>query len=139
MQYTKINEGWNADPNSPDVELRVDNEGLMLEFYLNAFQFNEFKEGDKALVTFKGCHKFSFNAKNDESYHKGQYRYKHSELPWGEFYILDTDWETDFPQDHEVLYTLNGTEKDLKHYIFFFKDNTFECVAQSFTLELMRI
>jgi hypothetical protein len=136
MTYTQITTDWNADPNDPQVKLSVDNSSVTLNFYLNCFQFDNFHEGDKAKLTFLNCHKYSFNTMNDEGYYRGQYRYKYTELPWGEFYKLDTDWQTDFPNKHTVLDKIPDTEKQ-NHYIFFFRDNTFECVAENYRIEFM--
>jgi len=134
MKYTQITEDWNAEPGAPEVKLSVENTTVTLEFYLNSFQFNNFKEDDRAKVIFLNCHKYSFNTMNDEGYYYGQYRYKYTDLPWGEFYKLETGWETDFPVNPTIL--IESVEKTkLNHYIFFFKDNTFECVAESYQVE----
>jgi len=74
---------------------------------------------------------------NDEGYYREQYRYKYSELPWGEYYELKTNWETDFPEKAEVLNS-NTSRINLKHYIFFFKDNIFECVAENYSFEVLK-
>ena len=74
---------------------------------------------------------------NDEGYYRGQYRFKPSILPWGEFYRLDTNWKIDFP-DNSITLIKIPNEKKQKHYIFFFKDNTFECVAEGYQLTLYR-
>ena len=133
MTYTQITTDWNADPNDPQVQLSVGSLSVSLEFSLNNLQFDNFKIGDKAKLTFLNCHKFSFNNMNDEGYYMGQYRYKYNELPWGEFYKLETNWKTDFPRRHTVLNEDINIDK-LHHYIFFFKDNTFECVAEKYEL-----
>jgi hypothetical protein len=57
-------------------------------------------------------------------------------LPWGEFYRIETDWTKDFPLKYEVLYSRIDEQK-LNHYILFFKDNTFECVAEDYSLEFI--
>jgi len=72
---------WNAEPNSPDVRLFVEGNNVTLEFYLNYFVYERFREGDKARLTFTNCHKYSFNTMNDEGYYYGQYRYDVSALP----------------------------------------------------------
>lgn len=138
MTYTQITIDWNADPNDPQVHLSVDSTSVTMTFYLNTFQFENFKEGDKAQVTFHNCHKYSFNSMNDEGYYMGQYRYNYKELPWGEFYKLDTNWRNDFPALHTVLNN-NADPTKQNHYIFFFKDNTFECVAENFTIEFIEL
>lgn len=134
--HTQITTDWNANPNAPQVQLSVDNTSVTLEFYLNSFLFDNFHEEDKAKLTFLNCHKYSFNAMNDEGYHKGQYRYKYTDLPWGEFYKLDTNWASDFPVTHTILIPSPDNER-MNHYIFFFKDNTFECVAEGFKIEFL--
>ena len=134
MTNTLLTIGWNADPNAPEVQLTVDGTSVTLEFFVNYFNYEKFEEGDKAKVTFNNCHKYSFNSMNDEGYYMGQYRYKYTDLPWGEFYKLDTNWETDFPARHNLLTAMTEKARP-SHYIFFFKDNTFECVAESYQLE----
>lgn len=132
MEFTRLTTDWNADPNSPDVELSVVGNNVTLDFSLNYFVYDNFNEGDKARLTFINCHKYSFNTMNDEGYYYGQYRYKYTELPWGEFYELNSKWETDFPLSFTILN--QDKNRQLKHYIFFFKDNTFECVAENYEL-----
>lgn len=134
MTYTQFTIDWNADPNSPGVELVIGGTSVLIDFFVNYFIYDNFNEGDKAKITFFHCHKYCFNSMNDEGYFMGQYRYKYTDLPWGQFYKLNTDWETDFPVGQ---ITLNETvdKRKLHHYIFFFKDNTFECVAENYQLE----
>ncbi|MGZ5192016.1 MAG: hypothetical protein ACXWCZ_13490, partial [Flavisolibacter sp.] len=122
---------------SPEVTLMVDNSSVTLNFFVNYFLFDNFNEGDRAKVTFNKCHKYSFNNMNDEGYYMGQYRYKYTDLPWGEFYLLDSDWHRDFPIRQNILLTDPEIKKQ-HHYIFFFKDNTFECVAEEYQLEFIK-
>ena len=131
MEYKKINTDWNAEPNAPDVKLTVDNTTVKLDFYLNCFNFDRFKADEKGTLVFNKVHKFSFNSMNDEGYFMGKYRYKQTELPWGEFYQLDTDWQNDF-HENVIILLPNADNENLKHFIFFLRDNTFECVAESF-------
>jgi hypothetical protein len=136
MNSIRLNTNWNAEPNAPRVKIFIDNNTITLEFFLNYFTYKEFKEGDRCRLRFKNCHKYSFNGMNDEGYYREQYRYKYTELPWGEFYKLETDWQTDFPTEHSILSNLINPN-ELNHYIFFFKDNTFECVAESYETEFI--
>ncbi|WBA43654.1 hypothetical protein [Hymenobacter canadensis] len=134
MRYQQLNHDWNADPNAPEPHLTVAGQTVQLEFYLNAFQFAQFQEGDKACLTFRNCHKYSFNTLNDEGYYRGQHRYNDQQLPWGEFYELFTDWQTDFPQDAFTLGSVAGSTQ-LHQFVFFLRDNTFECVAESWDFQ----
>lgn len=134
MNFIKLNHNWNAEPNVPEVQLKVEVNTIFLEFYLNGEDFNE---GHKGILKFINCHKYSFNSMNDEGYYLGQYRYKHTELPWGEFYKIDTDWEVDFPDSSIELEKIKS-KNHLNHYIFFFRDNTFECVAEDFEFSIIQ-
>ncbi len=138
MIQALLTKDWNADPNAPEVKLSVDNTAVTLDFYVNAFQFDSFQEGDKARVTFLNCHKYSFNTMNEEGYYKGKYRYNNFRLPWGEFYRLDTNWQIDFPNEKTVLIEASDVAKQ-NHFIFFFKDNTFECVAEDCCIEFIQV
>ncbi|ANE52179.1 hypothetical protein [Flavisolibacter tropicus] len=120
MTYTQLNKDWNAEPNDPQVFLLVDQYSVIIEFYLNSFQFNNFQEGDKARLTFFNCHKYSFNTMNDEGYFMNKYRYTNEELPWGKFYKLNNDWSADFPIKYETLISQPNSDK-LSHYLFFSK------------------
>jgi hypothetical protein len=93
--------------------------------------YDHIAEDQKGEFNIYNCHKYSFNSCNNEGYYRGQYRYKYTELPWGEFYKLQTNWKTDF---HHESIILNNKVKDdkMNHFIFFFRDSTFECVAEDF-------
>ena len=134
MEATKLTMDWNAEPNAPEVLLSVNGNTIILDFYVNYFLFHKFKEDAKAIITFKNCHKYSFNSMNDEGYYQGHYRYKYTDLPWGEFYKLNSNWQIDFPDEHIVLSPVADLI-NLNHYLFFFRDNTFECVAESYSIK----
>jgi hypothetical protein len=136
MKYKKLNIGWNAQPNAPEVELDIEGDKLRVEFYLNPFIF-DVGEQDKGELTFTECFKYSFNTCNDEGYYHGQYRYNNETLPWGEFYELQHDWETDFPNDFETLNSQTDKQQ-LRHFIFFFRDNTLECIAKDFEFRQLK-
>lgn len=136
MKFTQLNQNWKAEPNAPEPSLVVNGKDVILEFFLNPFIFESVEEGNKGRLTFINCHKFSLNTMNDEGYYMGQYRYKYTELPWGEFYLLDTDWQSDFPNSFTIV-TPASDLKGYKHYIFFLRDNTFECVAENFEFEFL--
>jgi hypothetical protein len=138
MEYLRLSIDWNADPNAPEVEIFVSEDTVKLIFFLNYFQFENFIEGDKAVITFYNCHKYSFNNMNDEGYYNGKYRYSNHELPWGEFYQIHTDWREDFPRESIILKPL-PTIQNQQHYIFFFRDNTFECVAESYSIKFKTV
>jgi hypothetical protein len=136
MKYTRDNIGWNAEPNAPDVRLSTAGNDVTLRFYLNCFLFDRFNEDDQAKLTFCNCRKYTLNSMNNEGYFAGHYRFTNQSLPWGEFYEI----QTDLPDEPGVNFTMLNADADdqrLRHYIFFFRDNTFECLAESFALEFL--
>jgi len=138
MKYKKLNIGWNAEPNAPEPKLTIDGYDIIIEFHLNPYTYENVKEGDLGNLRFFNCHKYSFNDCNDEGYMVfGQYRYKNFELPWGDFYEIFTDWENDFHPECKILNS-EVEKKMMKHFIFFFRDDTFECVAENFEFKLLR-
>lgn len=129
--FIKISADWNADPVSPEVDLQVEGNDLVMDTFLNYFAFSEFNEGDKIKIRFKNCSEYSLNTCNDEGYYYGQYRIKQNELPWGEFYELKSGADRNLP---EPIIKIQEDSQDKRHYIFFFKDETFECLASEFEL-----
>jgi hypothetical protein len=131
MKYKKLNIDWNAEPNAPQVELQTDGDKLRVSFFLNPFIFDNVDGEERGELIFVECLKYSFNSCNDEGYYSGQYRYKNALLPWGEFYELEHDWEKDFHKDLKIL-NPSLDKGQLRHFIFFLKDNTLECIAKDF-------
>jgi len=137
MIYIKLNTDWNTEPNAPEVQLKVQGNKLELEFFLNSFIFDHIHEDVKGQLIFENCFKYSFNSCNDEGYFRGQYRYKNEFLPWGEFYELKHDWKNDFHKEYIILD--DKTDKNnLKHFILFSKNNTFECIAKDFQFRYLK-
>lgn len=55
MEFEQLNIDWNADPNAPCLRIETVNDDVTITFYVNAYQFTDFKEGDEARVTFHDC------------------------------------------------------------------------------------
>tara|TARA_R110002012_G_scaffold6480_7_gene30056 strand:- start:140951 stop:141769 length:819 start_codon:yes stop_codon:yes gene_type:complete len=133
IDYFRITGDWNADPVSPEIHLEIDKNNLTMEIFVNHLVFDDFEKADKAKITFKNCSIYSLNGCNDEGYYYGQYRINSNELPWGEFYEIKSGIDRKFP---EPITRINDELEGKRHYIFFFKDETFECLADHFKLEL---
>jgi hypothetical protein len=133
--FCHLNSRWNADPNVPDVRTRVDGEDVLLQFKVNAFQFREFiTEGDEGILRFKSCSQFRLGPTNDEGWYLGQCRFTGLAPEWGEFYaILGDPDSANGPEDWIV--TRSATKQDQTHFLFYFRDETFECLAKSCTVE----
>lgn len=132
IDFVKISDNWNADPVSPEVNLQIVEEDLVMDVFLNYFAFDNYSKGDKAKIVFINCSKYSLNTNNDEGYYLGQYRTNPSELPWGEFYEIKGGLNSSFP---EPVVELSNDLNNKRHFIFFFKDETFECLANDYKIE----
>jgi hypothetical protein len=132
IDYIQITKDWNADPVSPEIELKVDGIDLIMEIYLNHFQFDKYQEGDKVKIRFKNCAEYSLNTCNDEGFYYGQYRIKPTELELGEFYEIKSGLDRKLPNPIKKIQNDNSNRK---HFIFFFKDETFECLASDYYLD----
>lgn len=137
MLYKILSIGWNANPETPDLSIREENNNLILDFYLNSFLHPQFREAHKCSLSFLKCSKYFYSEILSEAYLKGQYRFKPHELPFGEFYEINTNKKMDFPSN--ALQLENPPDEDLiKHYLFFFKQGIFECLAQDYKLHLLQ-
>lgn len=136
MKHTKLNKNWNADPNAPDPKVSPIDDGIELSFLLNGNVFEHLDEGEMGRLKFHEVQAYRLGATNDEGYLRGQFRFKNEQLPWGEFYELKgSKWETDFPDD-KVIVNESIDKKELRHFIFFLKDHTFECIAVDYRFHI---
>jgi hypothetical protein len=133
MTFVQLNDGWNADPNAPEPTVRVIGSDLVLSFFVNAFQFPEFNEGEQGCLRFINCERYRLGLTNDEGWYRGQCRFSKLAPSWGEFYLVSGDSPLlEAPLDWKLLRPANGTGK---HFLFYFRDDTFECVAERCIIE----
>lgn len=129
MKYLKLNKNWNAEPNAPAPEISKTEEGIQLTFLLNSNLYQHIDENDRGTLAFSEVYAYRLGATNEEGYSRGQFRFKNEKLPWGAFYELsNSNWQKDFPDD-QVLLDASIKKNQLRHFIFFLKDQTFECLA----------
>ncbi len=134
--FVQLNHGWNADPNSPEPQVTVVDGNVVVTFFVNAFQFPEFTEGTKATIRFKSCQRYRIGSTNDEGWYMGKCRFSKLAPKWGEFYQLTGDSDLLLaPNDWSVVQPKTGVES-MEHYLFYFRDEMFECVARSWEVEL---
>lgn len=57
-QFTQLNVGWDADPNAPEPEIRVEGSRLALIFFLKHGSGADFREYDRGELTFAECWRF---------------------------------------------------------------------------------
>jgi len=57
--FLQVNLGWNAEPNAPDPQVEFLGSDLLLRFYVNPFQFEEFDEDEIGFLRFVNCVRFT--------------------------------------------------------------------------------
>lgn len=132
-QFKKLNEGWNAEPNTPEPAVQVHDGDLVLTFLANPFQFPRFAEGQRLCLRFKNARRYRLGSTNDEGWYTGQCRFSGDAPQWGEFYEISGDLKLDqCPNDWHVI---RAVGRPGRHFLFYFRDETFECEADDWILE----
>jgi len=131
--FQKLNAGWNAEPNAPSPSVEVQGEDLLLRFLVTPWQFPEFKEDEVGVLRFVKCQRYRLGNTNDEGWHMGQCRFSKLAPEWGEFYLVQGDAELlDAPVDWQSVHLQSGRGR---HFLFYFRDETFECIAEHCEIE----
>ena len=133
LSFNRLNDGWNAEPNAPYPRVIASGTDILVEFFLNPFQFRQFGPDDQGIIRFLDCSRFRLGATNDQGWYLGQCRYSKIAPAWGEFYeISGTDSRLDEPDDWK---TVNEASSASRHFLFYFRDDTFECIASDWRFE----
>jgi hypothetical protein len=134
--FQQLNEGWNAEPNAPEPRVRLEGKDLILWFLLNTFQFPQFALDDVGVLRFTGCQRYRLGPTNDEGWYSGQCRFSKIAPGWGEFYEVSGDLRLDkCPND---WIQLDKSEEPLRHFLFYLRDETFECDASDWHFTVLR-
>lgn len=137
--FTKLNEGWNAEPNAPYPEIRVEGQLLSLAFYLNPWMFEGVNPGDTGELTFTGCWRYRLGPTNDEGWYRRQCRFSLLAPDWGAFYQIDGDLRLDrLPADAWTSLSPGPISDRSHHFLFYFRDETFECDAAAWSYRANR-
>ena len=133
-RFTRLNEGWNAEPNAPDPQVSVANHELVVTFAPNPFQYKGFSEDQRVCLIFTGAWRYRMGTVNDEGWYRGQCRFSRLAPAWGEFYEIHGDLRLDnCPRDWIQL--RSESAEDARHFLFYFRDEEFECDAVSWRFE----
>ena len=134
--FTKLNEGWNAEPNAPDPHAAVAGPDVTLNFLASPFQFPKFPAGQILRLRFKDASRFRLGGTNDEGWYRGQCRFSGIAPAWGEFYEVTGDLELSQCPDDWIVVSDNPIA-GLRHFLFYLRDETFECTAADWTCEML--
>ncbi len=131
--FKQLNVGWNAEPNAPDPVVAIDGCDVLLTFFVNPFRYPEFEEDELGMLRFKDCTRYRLGSTNDEGWYRGQCRFSGLAPEWGEFYLVQGDaMLLDAPTDWKAVCAGGGPRQ---HFLFYFRDNTFECAARQCVVE----
>lgn len=135
IKLTKLNKNYESDPNVAKPNIRIDKNNLILSFELNYFKF-PFKEDQIGEIVFNNCHSYQSGKPNDEGF------YLNDNVLWNKNNFPELEWNClyevhgtpDFYlQNFKVLdENQNNLQGKLNHYVFFMKEGTFECLAESY-------
>ena len=129
----QLNEGWNAEPNAPNPSVELLAEDLVLTFRVNPFQFRDFEENEIGILRFVRCERYRLGSTNDEGWYLGRCRFSQLAPKWGEFYMVQGDAALlEAPEDWQSRRSPSGHGR---HFLFYFRDETFECVAERCIIE----
>ncbi len=133
--FQQLNAGWNAEPNAPEPTVVVGGENVTVLFRLNCFMFPQFSAVDIGRLRFTSCRRYRLGSTNDEGWYRGQCRFSHV-VPWGEFYEITGDLRlARCPNDWVEV---SPTERSLRHFLFYFRDETFECEAAHWYFDVIK-
>jgi len=133
LSFRKLNDGWNAEPNAPHPRVAISGDDVLLHFLLNPFQFKSFAGEDEGVLRFRNSSRYRLGATNDEGWYGGQCRYGKLAPGWGEFYeIVGPDPHRMEPIDWTLVHEASTSSR---HFLFYFRDETFECIATDWTFE----
>jgi hypothetical protein len=134
--FKKLTTDWNAEPNAPMPQITFWDRDIVLSFYLNAFAYPEFKEGDIGQLRFRNCWRYRLGPVNDEGWYRGQCRFSKKAPAWGQFYEVSGDLILDAcPKDWKEV---SWKDDAVVHYLFYFRDGQFECDAASYNFAVLK-
>jgi hypothetical protein len=132
LLFKRLNDGWNAEPNAPAPTVRESGSQVQLKFFLNPFAYDA-EEEEMGCVTFSECLMWRLGSTNDDGWYAGQCRYSNIAPEWGQFYeLLGPDAQRSNPTDWHAPKPSGSGDR---HFLFYLRDETFECIAAEWRFE----
>ncbi len=130
-EFIKLNKEWNAEPNAPSPTVKIIGSDIEVAFGMNYILYKQYNEESVGHLLFKNCWRYRLGSTNDEGWYRGQCRFSKAAPAWGEFYEVRGDLKlNECPNDWVMLGASRPTSK---HFLFYFRDGTFECDADEWT------
>ena len=134
--FHQLNKNWNAEPNSPNPKVEWQGDDLKLTFLMNSYQCSEFDKNNIGEIIFTDCSRFRLGTLNDEGWYRGQGRFADIPHQWGEFYEVFGDLRLDSFSDDWNTHVPDVARRS--HYLFYFRDEDFECDARCWSLNITK-
>lgn len=130
LEFIRLNEDWNAEPNAPSVDVRFNGNTAELKFLLNPWR-HEAGIGEAATIRFTHCSRWDWDATNDHAWFAGEGRYARQAPAWGQFYEVVGEEKLGGSIDWEVI---AAEAADARHFLFYFRDETLEFIAADWSI-----
>ena len=137
IEFRKLNEGWDAEPDAPRPDVRAGESGVTLTFYLSLRGQPEFREYDCGQRSFPGSWRYRLGAPNDEGWHKGHCRFGCLAPYCGDFYEVTCGLTEDRPKDWVLVKPARSQPS--RHFLFYFRDETFECDLENWSFRTLPV
>src|SRR5690348_16674343 len=98
------------------------------------YQFPKFHNDDIGVLRFSRCTRYRLGPTNDEGWYLGQCRFGKVAPRWGEFYEVTGDLHLE--EDPSDWIEIGPHESNSRHFLFYLRDETFECDAADWTLKV---
>ena len=135
--FKKLNGDWHADGGAPEPNVCTNESGSTLTFFLSAGPNTKFRASDRGEIFFSQCWRYRIGPPDDEGWYKGHCRFRCLAPEWGEFYEVTGDLLDSGPKDWVLI---KGDSSDFsRHFLFYFKDETFECDAQDWSFRVLPV
>ncbi len=131
LSFTHLNKDWNADPNVPLPETSVQDGTLSLRFFLNWLAYKA-TEDEIGTLRFVGCSRWRMDSTNDHAWYAGEGRFAKEAPEWGVFYEIKGK---DSSADSYNWTVITQPSPEDRHFLFYFRDETFECFSRSWTFK----
>jgi hypothetical protein len=134
LVFHKLNVGWNADADVPQVQIAIEGAVLWLKFNPNRVQFPDFRNISLLYVRFNACSRYRVTPVNDHGWYADQCRFSGVAPDWGEFYEITGD--TCDELDPRIWVNVDSGKLPQRHFHFYFRDEAVEVKAADFELIL---
>jgi hypothetical protein len=134
--FRKLNDGWDAEPNVPEPHVWFNDVVSTLTFFLSPYSQTDVRQYDRGEISFPNCWRYRLGAPNNEGWYRGQCRFRCLAPDWGDFYEVGGDLLDNGAKDWVLL--KSTPSEPAHHYLFYFKDETFECDASDWCFRVLR-